>query len=881
MMKKRLWMLLAAAMLMMMLAGAAAAEPAQRYLDFTIFCGQGETTMPDYPDMAGMIGEGLTDDDFIITYSTSSQYTFHEDGRITISEDGSGNFYVYITYTPRVEGVGKPTRFQIMVSVLRPLTYIETDVDHIVTNLDYSYASVELSVPNYVREDWIADVSYDSSIINVSHRTDVWQNKVLSISILGAGETDIVVTAYNGKQVVIPVTIYPAPTQVKFKASYFEAVQGETVDLGLDLGNGALVPAPIIRITENGLTHSEGGHFGLHTYFPEDASHFYACSLGSNVIKVETLGGLTGQTTVYVTGNENCARMAAETDMIYVRNTVTIKQFDAAGKQVYVPLKITAGSDKAKLVGDRLTATAAGEVEVTAENPDGTKVTLTLKIDVTPNEMHLEETEVTLEIGETYEPKVIFDQGSLPCRLVLNGQDMTDQILYTTRYEGMKIIAQAPGTAVYTVWAGDLSQQITITVPDSDKAVRIVKPAEPFPAKHSCQLYVQDKAGRVYPATFTSNTPDYYGEISPAGYFTSNLPGTTYFSVSARLEDGRYLSTSLHIETIPEWIKRDAIIVRKSGYSSVSVDSDVGPISSRELTFEVADEKVLTIEDGVIKPKKTGKTTVTATSIYNPQATTTFTVEVISDTSTIYIGTTSIDVPYGSVRYMPTVYNEKGKEVTMVWQITHDNPGEGNPEKSGFLLEDGMIGCVWPTASCEVTGTVKGGSQKVKVNVRGYLLPETIAIEPLQVWLEPGESQTLNLTTEDENGGWGISYWEASDPGIVIFEEYREGSSNVIKAVSGGTTLVAAMLENGAVAMCIVNVYDPDARLPGDVNEDGAVDAKDALIIMQYDAGWPVLINGWQGDVNADGQTNLADAQLIFQHSAGFDVQLKQYIPEN
>ena len=59
------------------------------------------------------------------------------------------------------------------------------------------------------------------------------------------------------------------------------------------------------------------------------------------------------------------------------------------------------------------------------------------------------------------------------------------------------------------------------------------------------------------------------------------------------------------------------------------------------------------------------------------------------------------------------------------------------------------------------------------------------------------------------------------------------------------------------------------------------MDEKDALIVMQYDAGWNIIINGWQGDVNADGHTDLSDAVLIFQYAAGLDVQLKQYIPES
>ena len=94
-----------------------------------------------------------------------------------------------------------------------------------------------------------------------------------------------------------------------------------------------------------------------------------------------------------------------------------------------------------------------------------------------------------------------------------------------------------------------------------------------------------------------------------------------------------------------------------------------------------------------------------------------------------------------------------------------------------------------------------------------------------------------------------------------------------------GTALLVAVLDNGAYATCTVTVVDPMPRIPGDANDDGSVDAKDALLIMQYVAGWNLSINGYLADVNADGKVTVEDAILIFQHDSGLDVELKQYIP--
>lgn len=68
---------------------------------------------------------------------------------------------------------------------------------------------------------------------------------------------------------------------------------------------------------------------------------------------------------------------------------------------------------------------------------------------------------------------------------------------------------------------------------------------------------------------------------------------------------------------------------------------------------------------------------------------------------------------------------------------------------------------------------------------------------------------------------------------------------------------------------------DVGARVPGDANEDEFVDIFDALLVLQYDAGWDVQINTSNGDVNADGIADIFDALLLLQYDAGWDVVLQ------
>ena len=66
-------------------------------------------------------------------------------------------------------------------------------------------------------------------------------------------------------------------------------------------------------------------------------------------------------------------------------------------------------------------------------------------------------------------------------------------------------------------------------------------------------------------------------------------------------------------------------------------------------------------------------------------------------------------------------------------------------------------------------------------------------------------------------------------------------------------------------------------RIPGDANDDGRVNARDALLIAKYAAGWEnLVINLENAEVNGDGRVNARDALAIAKYAAGWeDVVLK------
>ena len=74
-------------------------------------------------------------------------------------------------------------------------------------------------------------------------------------------------------------------------------------------------------------------------------------------------------------------------------------------------------------------------------------------------------------------------------------------------------------------------------------------------------------------------------------------------------------------------------------------------------------------------------------------------------------------------------------------------------------------------------------------------------------------------------------------------------------------------IENGSVS--IVDT------LPGDINNDNAVNMKDVVLLQQYINKWDVVVDKISADVNDDGKVNMKDIVLIQQYINGWDVVLK------
>ena len=157
----------------------------------------------------------------------------------------------------------------------------------------------------------------------------------------------------------------------------------------------------------------------------------------------------------------------------------------------------------------------------------------------------------------------------------------------------------------------------------------------------------------------------------------------------------------------------------------------------------------------------------------------------------------------------------------------------------------------------------------------GFKLPDEIWLEPEIIDLALGTSQSVEVLFDEAGSEIRGVYWAAETEGIVSFKEYTSGTKNYLKANAVGLTLIMAILDNETYALCLVNVYDPNARIPGDADDNRLVNIYDALTILKHLSGETVDINLSNAEVTGDGQLSVQDAMLIMKKGAGWNVTLK------
>ena len=184
------------------------------------------------------------------------------------------------------------------------------------------------------------------------------------------------------------------------------------------------------------------------------------------------------------------------------------------------------------------------------------------------------------------------------------------------------------------------------------------------------------------------------------------------------------------------------------------------------------------------------------------------------------------------------------------------------------LLTLALVGAIVLVAVTSALANAGGSAPAAPSELRARILADGLKITLL--WDDNSEDEEqfiLERSSASSEGPWGVAALLPADS-----TEYNDSglSDSVTYWYRVAATNAAGTSTYSNVASGTASVF-PGPPPPGDADCNGVVDSRDALLVLQFDAGLfdKFTFTCSLVDVNADGVVNSIDASLILQFVAG------------
>ena len=486
------------------------------------------------------------------------------------------------------------------------------------------------------------------------------------------GQYTLSFTAGDDFSYEIVLTVEDKASAIHASTNRFVMQAGETIDPGFETVGGVLYNTPY-------LTHSNSGIVS----FSADRTAMTALKPGFTEIVIKIGTEELGRFDVVVVSPSEQVSLSASHPCGAVDLLTTLEVKDKDGNRVTANIQLTEGSENAKIVYYPnyvcLLPTAPGWVTVTAWGTDGSSDSLRLRIYEKAERMDVALTTDQLPAGQQMQIAVTLPEGTwapvtyefwdhMPAQTGISGP------VALVSEDGL-VTGLVPGTCTLRVKAGSLLQRFTLTVTDSDQAIRIIKPEPAFDWRTPFQLAVMDRTGQAIPAVFSIADYGNAFSIDSQGVLTASRKATG--TLAATLENGARYTFSVKAVDTPAWLKPSETAITLPldyTYSSLQVTADIQVTNSMDLVLCSGDESIVKINGWTIVPQQIGTAVLTVWSRYS-DVHCNLIVTVTEPVGELYVngvqGFGDIFVPYNGTVKLPAVTDRFGTPVKVNWQITN------------------------------------------------------------------------------------------------------------------------------------------------------------------------------------------------------------------
>ena len=471
-----------------------------------------------------------------------------------------------------------------------------------------------------------------------------------------------------------------------------------------------------------------------------------------------------------------------------------------------------------------VTAVSVGTTTITATTGDGTELTASCTVTVTPKVVQsitISEETLTLEVDET-----------AVLTATVHPQDADDASVTwhsnnsgVATVDGGEITAVATGTAVITVKSIIMDEsQVTI---ERTKTARLSVTVMPEDAGDKSVTWSSDNDG--------------IATVDGSGLVTAVAAGTAI--IRATTNDGSNLTAECQVTVTP--LKATGISIDRTEATlerdaTLQLTATVTPddADDRTVTWSSADSGIARVDGaGLVTAVSVGTTTITVTTGDGTGLTASCTVTVTPKTvQSITMDEEALSLERGeTTRLTVIVTPQDADDVSVTWYS--NNSGVATVDDGGRVTAI-EVGTAVITAT---TNDGSGLSAKCTVTVTPKEVDD-ISINKEILKMEIGDTEQLTAVISPADADDKTVTWRSADAEVASVN-----SDGVVTARKAGETTITATAPNGLTAECQVEVTDPNGIYSPNADDVKVMTQKDKIIVEGLPAGWYYSVHDMSG----------------------------------
>lgn len=509
-----------------------------------------------------------------------------------------------------------------------------------------------------------------------------------------------------------------------------------------------------------------------------------------------TDGGVQGSVTVTVIQKAEGITVTGEKTTLWVGENASFSAEVLPEDTTDKSVTWSTSDEKVATVDEtgKITAIGAGKCDVIATSVCGTaegKIAVEVLQQITGIE--LDRTEKPMNIGDTFNlTATVLPEDAYDHSVTFESSD--DEVASVD--ENGVVTAHKLGTATITAISAD--EEIT-----AECKVRVIKLVESITFTETSIIIEKGKTATLTPVilpedatekelTWTSTdeevvTVDEKGIVTAVGGGVATVRATT-------TTDGVFAECEVTVD-----VKSTAIALDKTAatiYCDETLELEVeftpADTTNKNIIWKTSDEKIATVEKGVVTAHEKGEVTITAET-----EDTGVTAECVV---TVYKHVTAVDIPAQEITL------EKGVSVYLVSEVIPEDATNKNliwesENEDIVTVEDGTVKAVG-VGTAKVIAKSEDGGFSDECTVTVIQKPEEIILSEAEITLKEGDEATLTASFAPEDTTEKDIEWSTTDEDIATVE------NGVVTAVSKGEAeIIATSKANSAVvAKCKIIV---------------------------------------------------------------------------